>query len=89
MTCNSQQASNGAASSENIKKDKHVTFEKLQHKIGLAELCLRVRAYYPERLRKMENDTLTTVGSMWSMLKCDYVTVMISLSVFQANPKHF
>jgi hypothetical protein len=35
------------------------------------------------------NGALTSVGSMWSVLKCAYVVVIISQPVFQASPSHF
>jgi hypothetical protein len=34
-------------------------------------------------------NALTSVGSMWSALKCDTITVMISQPVFQVSPNHF
>jgi hypothetical protein len=39
--------------------------------------------------QKDGNGTLTSVGSMWSVLKCDYAADIISQTVFQASTSHF
>jgi hypothetical protein len=38
---------------------------------------------------KDDGGALTSVGSVWSVLKCDCVAVIISQPVFQASPNHF
>jgi hypothetical protein len=39
--------------------------------------------------QKDGNSALTSVGSMWSVLKCDCMAVFISQPVFQESPNHF
>jgi hypothetical protein len=40
-------------------------------------------------LEQYGNSALTSAWSMWSVLKCDYVAVIVSQPVFQASPNHF
>jgi hypothetical protein len=39
--------------------------------------------------QKDGSGVLTSVGSSWSVLKCDCLAVIISQPVFQASPSHF
>lgn len=63
----------------------------------LAERTPSVAEYYHERLvllhrsgscKKDDNGALTSVGSMWSVLKRDCVVVIICQPVFQASTNH-
>jgi hypothetical protein len=41
------------------------------------------------KLPERRHSALTSVGSMWSVLKSDYAAVIISQPVFQVSPNHF
>jgi hypothetical protein len=55
----------------------------------LAEQCSGVSACCPERLIPHIQHEFTRNGGLTWVLKCDYMAVIISQSVFQASPNHF
>jgi hypothetical protein len=57
---------------------------------GRCELSRKTDLLSPSgSYQKDGNGALTSVGSMWSVLKCDSAAVVISQPVFQASPNHF